>query len=216
MAKRTRLALATVGLLGAAFAGRRYLQDRTTPQVAYETVGHVGDVELRRYPPSVVVETVAPSENAAFRRLFRYISGANAGSTEVSMTAPVETAPGPRGGDTISMTAPVESASEADGVRMAFYLPEEYDYDTAPRPTDDAVRLVELPGRTLAVLGFSWWATDDRVARKTEVLRATLADAPDGFDVVGDPFLLRYEGPWVPPFLRTNEVAVPVRRARSA
>ena len=216
MGKRTTLALVAVGILGTAFAGRRYLQDRTTPQVEYETVARVGDVEIRRYPPTVLVETVAPSENAAFRRLFRYISGSNRSATEVSMTAPVESAPGPRDGDAISMTAPVESNSDADGVRMAFYLPAEYDYDSAPRPTDDAVRLVEMPGRTLAVLGFSWWTTDDRVARKTDELRTTLADAADEFDIVGAPFLLRYEGPWVPPFLRTNEVAVPVRRARSA
>lgn len=233
MVNRTTLALAAVGFLGAAVAGRRYLQDRTTPQVEYETVARVGDVEIRRYPPTVVVETVAPSENAAFRRLFRYISGSNQGTTEVSMTAPVESAPSTSGksipmtapvesapssrdGESISMTAPVESASERDGIRMAFYLPAEYDYDSAPRPTDDSVRLVELPGRTLAVLGFSWWATDDRVARKTDELRAALADATDEYDVVGEPFLLRYEGPWVPPFLRTNEVAVTVRRARSA
>jgi hypothetical protein len=199
--------------------------------VEYDTVARLGDVEIRRYPPTVLVETVAPTESAAFRRLFRYISGANRSATEVSMTAPVEssdesipmTAPVETGGESagrgdpdasesISMTAPVESDSTDAGVRMAFYLPAEYDYDTAPRPTDDSVRLVEQPGRTLAVLGFSWFTTDGRVARKTDELLATLADAADEIDVVDDPFLMRYDGPGVPPFLRTNEVAVEVRR----
>lgn len=220
MIKRSTLLLGAVGLLAAGVGARRYLQDRTTPRVDYETVARIDDVELRRYPPTVLVETVAPSENAAFWRLFRYISGANRSSTEVSMTAPVEsagesismTAPVESRSESVSMTAPVESDTTEEGVRMAFYLPAEYDYDTAPRPTDDSVRLVEQPGRTLAVLQFSWFTTDGRVARKTDDLLATLAAADDTVRVVGGPFLMRYDGPGVPPFLRTNEVAVEVRR----
>ena len=224
MVSRKPLVVAGVVLVGAAFAGRRYLQDRTTPRVDYETVARVGNVEIRRYSPTVVVETVAATENRAFRRLFDYISGENRSATEVSMTAPVESE---HGGESVAMTSPVESESVAmtapvefdrdgEGVRMAFFLPAEYDYDSAPRPTDDSVRLVERPGRTVAVYPFSWWATDGRVERRTEALRSTLADADDAFEIVGEPFLMRYEGPWVPPFLRTNEVAVEVRRASSA
>jgi hypothetical protein len=129
----------------------------------------------------------------------------------IPMTAPVESE-AERRSESISMTTPVESDTTDAGVRMAFYLPAEYDYDTAPRPTDDSVRLVEQPGRTLALLGFSWFTTEGRVARKTDELLATLADAADEIDVVDDPFLMRYDGPGVPPFLRTNEVAVEVRR----
>ena len=213
MVRRTTLALGTLGLLAAGFAARRTIQDRRTPQVDYEVLDRFGDVEVRRYPPSVVVETVAPSQTAAFRRLFEYISGANTTSEEVSMTAPVETDDG--SGETVSMTAPVETEGDEDGVRMAFFLPDEYDYDSAPRPTDESVRLVERPGRVLATLGFSWWATDGRVARKTDALRSALATA-DAYQIDGGPALLQYEGPWVPPFLRTNEVTIPVRRVRSA
>ena len=213
MVRRTTLALGTLGLLAAGFAARRTIQDRRTPQVDYEVLDRFGDVEVRRYPPSVVVETVAPSQTAAFRRLFEYISGANTTSEEVSMTAPVETDDG--SGETVSMTAPVETEGDEDGVRMAFFLPDEYDYDSAPRPTNESVRLVERPGRVLATLGFSWWATDGRVARKTDALRSALATA-DAYQIDGGPALLQYEGPWVPPFLRTNEVTIPVRRVRSA
>jgi hypothetical protein len=231
MVKRSTLLLGAVGLVAVGFGARRYAQDRTTPRVEYDTVARLGDVAIRRYPPTVLVETVAPTETAAFRRLFRYISGANRSATAVSMTAPVEsagesipmTAPVETGGESagrrdsdanesVAMTAPVESDTTEEGVRMAFYLPAEYDYDTAPRPTDDSVRLVEQPGRTLAVLGFSWFTTEGRVARKTDALLATLADAADEIDVLDDPFLMRYDGPGVPPFLRTNEVAVEVRR----
>jgi hypothetical protein len=73
------------------------------------------------------------------------------------------------------------------------------------------VRLVEVPERTLAVRSFSWWATDGRVERYTDDLLASLEGA-SRYRVVGDPFVFQYEGPGVPPFLRTNEVAVEVRR----
>ncbi|WP_225332933.1 SOUL family heme-binding protein [Halomicrobium urmianum] len=209
------------GALAAAGAWSLY-QRHATETVPYTVVTHVHDVELRRYPEQVLVETVAPSENAAFGRLFRYISGANEGSEELSMTAPVEvdgtgttiemTAPVTveRTGRTIPMTAPVETGGDrgADEVRMAFYLPPEYDADSAPRPTDDDVAVVEVPERTLAVRRFSWRATDSRVARETERLLETLETA--GVPLAGEPFFMGYDAPWTLPFLRRNEVAVAV------
>ena len=94
---------------------------------------------------------------------------------------------------------------------MAFFLPAALEFDTAPRPTDDAVSLVEVPARTLAVASFSWWPTQRRVAEYERHLERTLADA--GIDPAGDPFLLGYDPPGTPPFLRRNEVAVEVRNA---
>lgn len=218
--KKFVLGIAALAGLGATV---RYLQDRKTPQVTYNTVSRVDGVEIRQYPATVIVETTAPSENEAFRRLFGYISGQNRSASEISMTAPVESESGetvdmttPVESEAVSMTAPVETDRESDGVRMAFYLPAEYDYESAPRPTDESVRLVEQPSRTLAVLSFSWLTTDGRVKTKTEELRSRLAESGDSFELVGNPFLMRYEGPWVPPFLRTNEVAVEVRRTTSA
>jgi hypothetical protein len=72
---------------------------------------------------------------------------------------------------------------------------------------------VERPSRTLAVLSFSWWATDGRTARKQRALLDALVDAD--LTVAGEPFLMQYDPPWTPPFLRTNEVAVEVRRRTS-
>jgi hypothetical protein len=73
----------------------------------------------------------------AFRILFAYIGGANAGADKIAMTAPVETAPGAR------------------GIRMRFFLPARYTASTAPRPTDGRVRLVPVPEETIAVLRFT-------------------------------------------------------------
>lgn len=202
---RTRtLALATLGGVVAAVGASNLYQRAATETVHYTTVARIDDVELRRYPESVVVETVADSQMAAFRRLFQYITGANEGDAAIEMTTPVELSVG---GATIAMTAPVEVGGE-DGERMRFYLPGEYDVETAPRPTDDAIDLVAIPERTLAVRRFSWRPTENRIDRETEALIERLEEA--NVSIAGEPFSMGYDPPWTLPFLRRNEVAVEV------
>jgi hypothetical protein len=208
MVRRSTVVVGAVGVLALVAGAWSVYQRRTTETAPYTVVAHVDDVELRRYPPAVLAETEAASETAAFRRLFRYISGANEGDVEVSMTAPVEVS---GRGTTVSVTTPVAVESSEDAVRMAFYLPGEYDVDTAPRPSDDAVELVAVPPRTLAVRGFSWLPTERRVARESDRLVGTLEDA--GVATSGEPFFLGYDAPWTLPFLRRNEVAVEVEAA---
>jgi len=215
---RTLVLGAAGGLVAAASAWTLY-QRYTTETVPYTVVARLDDVELRRYPSAVRVETVADSENAAFGRLFRYISGNNETDTDVSMTAPVEvsrrdattprssplaSAPGRR----VPMTTPVETADADGGVRMVFYLPADFDVESAPRPTDESVELVAVPERTLAVRRFSGRPTDDRVSRETDQLLGTLDRA--GVTTSGNPFFMGYDAPWTVPFLRRNEVAVEV------
>ena len=178
--------------------------------VPYERVRTLNGGEIRRYPQTVRVETTAPSQQTAFRRLFGYISGANRGGESVAMTAPVET----RGGESVAMTAPVRSEageSDSEAVRMAFYLPAEYTPETAPEPTEADVTLVTEPPKTVAVNRFSWYVPEWRVTRRARKLLSTLDR--EGIEPVGDPYLLRYNDPWTPPFMRRNEVAVEVAEA---
>lgn len=205
MVRRSSVALGLAGGVLAVAAARSLFQRARTETVPYTVVARVGEVELRRYPPAVAVETLADSEMAAFRQCFQYLTGANDGGTDLSMTTPVSV----RGrGTEISMTAPVETAEAGDAIRMAFFLPAEYDLSSAPRPTDPAVELVGIPERTLAVRQFSWWPSERRVARQSERLLDTLAGADVA--VIGTPFFLAYDAPWTLPFLRRNEVAVEV------
>jgi hypothetical protein len=106
------------------------------------------------------------------------------------------------------MTAPVETIDVEDGVRMAFYLPADFDLGSAPRPVDERIELVAAPERTLAVRRFSGRPTDERVRRETDDLLSTLERA--GVDTADDPVFMGYDAPWTVPFLRRNEVAVEV------
>ncbi len=204
---RKTAVLGAGGLLAGWIAWGLY-SGRSAERVPYARTDRFDGVEVRRYPSTVLVETTAPNQIAAFRRLFEYISGDNERREEVSMTAPVAT----EGGEEISMTAPVRSGEERTGrgeeLRMAFYLPAEYGPETAPVPTDPTVRLVVEPPKTVAVRRFSWYAPERRVARQRRKLLSVLAERDK--ETRGQAYLLRYDDPWTPPFMRRNEVAIEV------
>lgn len=218
MNARSAVAIGVAGVLALWVAWGTYVS-RTTERVPYETLAEYDGLELRRYPETVLAETTAPDSGTAFRRLFRYITGANEGRETVAMTAPVATSeastavPPPvdlsvDGDDTPTMTAPVRSERGPDAVTMAFYLPAEVTLERAPRPTDPTVRLVREPPRTTAVRRFSWYATARRIERERRRLFDRLASV--GIEPLGEPVLLQYNDPWTPPFMRTNEIEVRV------
>jgi hypothetical protein len=143
-----------------------------------------------------------------FRVLFDYISGANRAQQTVAMTAPVETAAAP---EPTAMTVPVETSAQAGGpYAMRFFLPADYtvEVETAPEPTNPEVRIVEVPERTLAVLRFSGPRGADNVARHVSEFDRMIAGS--SWRAVGEPMTLFYDPPWTIPFLRRNEVALPV------
>lgn len=216
----TKLSAGAVGLAVATGVALATYTSRHTDRVEYETVLSLDGAELRRYPATMLVATTAPTSRTAFSRLFAYISGENEEDREMAMTAPVRTE-----GTEVPMTAPVRVRRDAsdpvaasvrtddseDSVTMAFYLPTEYGPDTAPVPINPEVELVTEAPRTLAVQSFSWWPTDGRVAEQERRLLAALDD--HGVEPTGAPFFLGYDAPGTLPFLRTNEIAVPVREA---
>jgi hypothetical protein len=169
-------------------------------------------VELRRYGPRIAAETVVTGEedqarNLGFRRLARYIFGANHRGDEIAMTAPV--AQQPAGGDEIAMTAPVaQSREDNGGWRVRFFMPSKWTLETLPVPDDDEVRLVTVPGETVAVLRFSGDRGARAVAARTDELLQTLSD--HGIDIIGNAAAWFYDPPWTLPFRRRNEIAMPV------
>ena len=182
-------------------------------QAPYTVIDRIGEsTEVRRYPPQVVAEAIveAPDESSgrrkAFRALFDYISGANRSQAKISMTAPVETA---KPSETIAVTVPVETPAQAAGrFAMRFFLPAEYDLQSAPQPIDPRVRVLEMPERTLAVLRFTGSRDAQNVARHLADLEAIVKGSR--WRAVGETTTMFYDPPWTIPFLRRNEVAVPV------
>ena len=184
---------------------------RTVAEPPFTVVDRpVEGVEVRRYAPRVAAEVrLAAGESRpdgrAFRLLFDYISGANAGAREIAMTAPVEQA-----GTAIAMTAPVEMGQGDDDFVMRFFLPEGFTMATAPEPDDPRVVLIGLEAAHVAVSGFTGWWTRASVARRQADLVGLLGKT--AWQPVGPPTAWFYDPPWTLPFFRRNEVAVPVER----
>jgi hypothetical protein len=80
--------------------------------------------------------------------------------------------------------------------------------ETAPEPTDPNVRVFIIPEWTIAVLRFSGSRSSENVARHASELGEGLEGS--GWRAVGEPLTLFYDPPSTTPFLRRNEVAVPV------
>ena len=126
-------------------------------------------VEIRQYGPRIAAETTVAddedrSRNIGFRRLARYIFGANHRDETISMTAPVSQQPN-RDGDEIAMTAPVAQSRNSGGHwTIRFFMPSKWSIETLPKPDDDNVRLVTVPAETVAVLRFTGDRSPDRRA----------------------------------------------------
>lgn len=186
----------------------------TIEEPAFQAVKQAGDFEIRRYAPMIVAETVVEGDlrnasNDGFRVIAGYIFGNNvsvngAGSEKVAMTAPVTM----EAAETIAMTAPVTTERAGERFRMHFVMPSQYTMATLPKPKDDRVRLREVPARKMAVIRFSGFTGEGKVKEKTDELLAWVK--AEGLEAAGVPQLARYDPPWTLPFLRRNEVMVPV------
>ena len=121
------------------------------------------------------------------------------------MTTPVEIA---KPSVKIPMTAPVEINTANDAVVMRFFMPSNYSKNDLPDPSDPRVKLVELEPMTAAVLVFSGSTGDKAVSMRTTELMAAIQNTK--WRGSGAPTAFFYNPPWTLPFLRRNEVAVPV------
>ncbi|WP_082696507.1 heme-binding protein [Mycobacterium sp. IS-1590] len=167
-------------------------------------------VEIRRYGPRIAAETTVSADedrarNIGFRRLAGYIFGGNHRDETIAMTAPVSQ----QSREKIAMTAPVAQARDGENSTIRFYMPSKWTMDTLPTPDDEKVRLVEVPGETVAVLRFTGDRSPRAVAERTRDLSETLR--ANGIEAVGPPQSWFYDPPWTLPFRRRNEIAIPVR-----
>jgi hypothetical protein len=173
-----------------------------------------GAFELRQYSAYVIAETRVEADfsragSAGFQRLFRYISGNNVSQQKIAMTAPV-TQSGGANGEKIAMTAPVSQIADGTAYRVAFTLPSTYELATAPRPLDPTIEIREVPAQLVACWRYSGRWTEANYQDNEQRLRTAIKAR--GLAVSGEPVLARYNPPFMPWFLRRNEILIPVTR----
>jgi len=180
----------------------------------FKVIATIDGIEYRHYSSYLVAETLVSSAqsrnkaaNTGFRRLFNYISGDNLPKQSIKMTAPVQQQPLSQ---KIAMTAPVQQRGIAEGWIISFVVPKNFDLETVPVPTNPDVSIKEIPARIMAVNKYSGRWTDMKLNKETEKLLNNLNAA--GVRTCGDVMSAAYNAPFVPPFMRRNEVMVEIDR----
>lgn len=162
-------------------------------QASYKVLIHEGHFELRLYEPMVVV-TSRETDFAGgdgFNRLFNYISGNNQESKK------------------ISMTAPVINYLEGKHSPTSFVMPKQYHLKDLPQPNDPALQAKEVQGRQVAVISFSGAVNSEVINKKKMELQEWLKEKQ--MIAVGVVELARYNPPFVPAFIRRNELLIEIQ-----
>jgi len=161
---------------------------------AYSQVKADGQFEIREYPDLQLVTTStdmnAAGKDGSFMRLFRYISGGNETKQKVAMTTPVF----------------MDSGPDDTEEQMGFVLPKNVAQEGAPEPTGRGVQLQMRPGGKFAVLRFAGRMGAQQRSAAEEKLRSWI----DQENLVGSgpAEFAGYDPPWIPGFLRRNEVLI--------
>ncbi len=213
MSRMTLLLLVALFAVAALFTFARVV--RGVEQALYQVERSDGAYELRSYPPRVVAEMRLEGSfedvgNDAFRPLAAYLGGENRSRASIAMTAPVTQE---SSSESIAMTAPVTQESDGSSYRVCFVMPASRSLETLPEPTDPRVTLREEPARTLAVIRYRGTWTESRYRENLERLRAWVG-AQGLVQSGAPPVWARYDPPFMPWFLRRNEVLIEVEPPR--
>ena len=188
-----------------------YLAVRNLEEPSYVVLKKLTGYEIREYQPYIIAETevtgtYSKALNQGFSAIAGYIFGDNISKTSIAMTAPVlqnETS------EKIAMTVPVVNTLGNETTRtVSFVLPSKYTIETLPLPNNPKVVLKEMPARKVAVLQFSWYATEKRILVKKEELEILIAK--DGLATDGPTQVAQYNPPFSMPLIRRNEIIIPI------
>jgi len=193
---RTKMALAgaATALIGGAAA--YYLYERNTERPDYDTLREEGRFSLRAYPELTTASvTLTGSRDKALRRGFQRLADYIFAKD--------------RAGDQIAMTAPVlqEEGGSPETWRVRFVMPKDRAAEGLPTPAT-GVAIDTIPARRVAAVRFPGSGKSADLRRNEDALRRWMEK--EGLQPVGRFEYAFYNSPFVPPFLRRNEVIVPV------
>lgn len=165
----------------------------------YKVVRKNGPFEIRDYPSLTVastpIESAPGSDDGGFRRLFRYISGANRADAK------------------IAMTTPVFMGLEGTNRQMSFIVPEKVAASGAPEATLEEIKIEGRTGGRFAVYRFRGSWRGERAGAAQAKLEEWLAS--ENLAPVGAPEMAAYDPPFMPLCLRRNEIFAPLERTHS-
>jgi hypothetical protein len=159
----------------------------------YTVIRHEGDYELRQYEPLIVAVSTEDDlrGSSGFSNIFDYIQGNNATRQKIAMTVPV-----------------INEMTD-ESMTTAFVMPKAYNLSTLPQPQSKRLTLHEKPARIVATVRFSGNVKARIIAQHAAKLQTWIAQL--GYFAVGSIELARYNPPFIPGFLKRNEVWLEVQ-----
>ncbi len=161
-------------------------------KASYKTVNKDGDFEIRLYDPMIIAVSQESDlkGTSGFNQLFSYISGRNQESKK------------------IAMTAPVINSLDDEKPTMAFVMPKKYSMEELPKPMHTNIQLQEIPRRYVATISFSGNINQKIIEKKKHELIEWLKAKQ--ITALGSIELARYNPPFIPGFIKHNELLVEV------
>ncbi|XP_010101558.2 heme-binding-like protein At3g10130, chloroplastic [Morus notabilis] len=190
--------------------------------VNFRVLSRTDQYEIREVEPYFIAETTMPGRTGfdfngasqSFNVLAEYLFGKNTTREKMEMTTPVITRKAQPNGEKMEMTTPVitKRVEDQDKWQMSFVMPSKYGGDL-PLPKDPSVRIKEVPRKTIAVVAFSGFVTDEEVRQRENKLREALKNdrkfqVKEGTSVE----VAQYNPPFTLPFQRRNEIALEVEK----
>jgi DNA gyrase inhibitor GyrI len=180
---------------------------------SYRLVKRDHDIEIRDYDGYILarVEVLSDFKDAlysGFMKLFNYISGNNTNRSKIKMTIPV-TEEQASASEKIPMTAPVTTEkTTANAYVISFIMPSSYAMETLPEPNDKSITFRQVPAHRAAVIKFKGRMDEGLAQRKMEALNAWLEK--NDLKPVSNFIMAQYDPPWIPGFMRHNEILVEI------
>ncbi len=167
--------------------------------IPYTILVKVKPFEIREYDQYLLATTatpVNPKLDTGFNNVFNYISGENEAKTK------------------ISMTVPVVSYEEKQQLITGFYVPSKYAKQTVPKPTNAAVSIQEVQRSLFGVVRFRGrWTEKSFQKQETKLLRYL---EQNGYQIISQRYLFRYQPPFIPAPLRRNEIAFQIQPSKQS
>lgn len=165
--------------------------------LAFDVLETNKGIEVRRYAPHMLatVRVAADFKEAgseAFRPLFDFISGDNASAEKIAMTAPVLQQPG----------------AEAGQWLISFVMPSDFDRESLPAPSSNVVNVSEQPAMLMAALQYRGGWSQSRYRQHEAKLMNAISEL--SLEACGEPRWARHDPPFMPWFMRKNEILIPL------
>jgi Na+-transporting methylmalonyl-CoA/oxaloacetate decarboxylase gamma subunit len=182
----TIVVVAVIGLLIVSFTSKNI----ETPK--YKVIKNYDEVEVRLYPKMVVAKTNLADKSFdnqgsnGFRTIAGYIFGGNEKNEKIAMTAPVV-------------------MNMGDSASMYFVMPKSYEKEELPTPNSKNVQIVEVAEKTLAVITYGGFSSDEKIEKHRKQLEQILQK--NKLKTKGAYMYMGYNAPW-DIINRKNEVAI--------